>query len=270
MNKRILITVFIALAIVVSMVGCNKSDNETVSNADNIVETTLEYDKNIIKAEEVEDVTHEYVDSRHLNNPKVFRINNEYDFDIESKQLVMYFGNEKDIIVPSKFIIDSEKYNVEGIGDSVYMNKGINSVELHEGLLWIGPSTFWQNNITTLNIPSTLEIIGNVSFAENKIKEINIPKNSRLTGLGEMALYQNEIEEIKLPKGIDLLGNKSLGNNKIKRIEIYEKARMWRFISNNPLEEVIVNTSEEIFINNIKNDNTIEDIFGNAKIIYNK
>lgn len=281
MKKRRIIFLIIMVLTVVSLTGCGKdTDLGSTDLGSNDIEKEVklvdtEFDKNVIVAEVFEDATEEFKDDSNVKGwaveePEIYRINEVYIFDAANNTLVEYHGEEKDIVVPSKFIIEDREYNVEIIGPAAYFMDGITSLELHEGLREIQGSSFFMNKLTKVDIPSSVEIIYGMAFDKNNISELNIPETSQLKEIKSNAFSNNNIKEVNLPESLEYLRKSVFDNNNITKINIPSKVRVEEFISDNPLEEVVIESSAGEFLDKLLGDTTPQDIFGDAKITYNK
>jgi len=71
---------------------------------------------------------------------------------------------DRKLVIPKKF----NGITITEIGDEAFFNKGIKSLELHDGIKKIGNNAFYQNPFNEtdkLEIPSSVEEIGTYAFA---------------------------------------------------------------------------------------------------------
>ena len=107
-------------------------------------------------------------------------------------------GGDTDITIP----VEINGVTVKGIGDRVFMGKGIQSVTFESGvsLNAIGKQAFQNNDLTALTLPPSLRSIGEAAFAFNKISTLEL--NPGLTALGKNAFRDNALTALTLPQAL--------------------------------------------------------------------
>lgn len=99
----------------------------------------------------------------------------------------------------------SKALSLSSISTSFYMCKGLESVELNEGLKTIGGSAFNHcENLKSIHIPSTVMAIGGWCFEECKnLEEVTFAKDSQLTTIvAATFIYCYGLKKITIPKSV--------------------------------------------------------------------
>ncbi|SDB59210.1 Leucine rich repeat-containing protein [Ruminococcaceae bacterium FB2012] len=91
--------------------------------------------------------------------------------DNGSIKITRYNGNDKIVDIPSE--IDGHK--VTEIGNSAFIFKPIEQINVPEGVTSIGSQTFlYCTNLTTVHLPSTVKELDDCVFAHSAVKDINL------------------------------------------------------------------------------------------------
>ena len=88
------------------------------------------------------------------------------------------------------------------IGTSAFMNNGIHSIELAEGISVIDSGAFQHNQIKELTIPSTVWKIGNSAFLDNQLSSLVISQDVHRMQLDNYSFAHNQLKDIQLPYSI--------------------------------------------------------------------
>jgi hypothetical protein len=83
----------------------------------------------------------------------------------DEKQLIMYYGSEKDVTIPD---------GITTIGERAFAENQLVSVAIPGSVTAIGNGAFRENQLTSIIIPDSVRRIGANAFAENKIISITI------------------------------------------------------------------------------------------------
>lgn len=119
------------------------------------------------------------------NHQQIILASPEFEFDSSTGTLTAYNGSDDDVVIPSEI----GGVPVKAIGRQVFMGKGIESVQIPEGVETIGIGSFIKNNLTSVTLPSTVKAIEMLAFANNKsLVEINL--NEGLETI-EKQVFQN-------------------------------------------------------------------------------
>ena len=126
----------------------------------------------IIKNEQLEDyIAKQY--EKYIAKTALLGIDARFTYSIENSEVKIteYLGKSKKLMLPSF---------VTTILNGVFNYKGINEVNLSEGLKFIGAHAFRDNEIGTIAIPSTVELIGEEAFRGNReLVEVTAIKGSK-------------------------------------------------------------------------------------------
>ena len=123
------------------------------------------------------------------NHQQIILASPEFEFDSSTGTLTAYSGTDADVIIPSEI----EGVPVKVIGKQAFAGKGIESVQIPEGVETIGIGSFIKNNLTSVTLPSTVKAIEMSAFANNK-----------------------SLVEINLNEGLETIGNRVFQNTPLK------------------------------------------------------
>jgi hypothetical protein len=111
----------------------------------------------------------------------------EYDFE----------NGSKDIKIPAEL----GGVSIVGLGDGSFSgtfgDKGIETLELAEGIKVIANNTFKSNSLQFVDFPESLKVLGDNSFYGNDLDSISLKGNVRY--IGTWALGSNDFDSITLP-----------------------------------------------------------------------
>lgn len=123
-----------------------------------------------------------------------------------------YTGTNLSVRVPDT--IDGKV--VTKIGSNAFANKGLQSVNISEGIREIGPSAFSNNAITSIILPNSLLTLGEGAFANNSLTSVSIPNG--ITALGIGAFKNNKITQFSLPTTMSIIPDQLFQNNMISQL----------------------------------------------------
>lgn len=133
-------------------------------------------------------------------------VENDFLLSKDGKQLVLYYGKEKNITIPN---------GVTAIRESTFDSNELTRVEIPDSVTSIGDYAFAHNRLTSISIPSSVTSIGNYAFEFNVLTTITIPDN--VTSIGDGAFYGNSLTKIIIPKSVSV-GKKAFSYNNLKII----------------------------------------------------
>ncbi len=148
-----------------------------------------------------------------------YRLNNE------ELMVSTYYGNSKDIKIPSNFqnykitvvghsLFNSPKESIESveIPDTVTevqdyafaSNKNLSKVTLSKNLKVIGNNAFWAcPKLTAIELPSTLKKIGVYAFSATGLTSVVIPDSKTLNQLDQFVFFQSkDLKEVTIPASL--------------------------------------------------------------------
>jgi len=108
-----------------------------------------------------------------------FTTRDSYLLSKDEKQLIFYYGTEKDITIPGSVTV---------IGPGAFSKNQLTSVTIPDGVTTIDYRAFRQNQLTTVTIPDSVTTIGDMAFAGNQITSITIGAN---VNIGRSSLDDN-------------------------------------------------------------------------------
>ena len=133
--------------------------------------------------------------------------------------LVTYYGNQENLVVPEKFYIDDQEYNVTSIGESAFKNnKNLKSVELPDSIKEIGDGAFrYCTDLRLTKLPDEVKKIGDDAFKGCENLQLNILPN-KVTEIGKGAFSSTNISNIYIPASVTKLDEGSLETSSINVI----------------------------------------------------
>lgn len=187
---------------------------------------------------------------------KVFKVN--YNEDDNTCTLVTFSdevrdNNPVDLIIPSEFEKDGEKYTLTKIdlyafcSERAGFKNKISSVVIPDTVTWIGECSFYGNSLTDLVLPESLKTLDTGAFQETVIGKLTI--NDGLENIGSMAFTNSKLEEINLPKSLKNIGAQAFDGNSFTKITIPEGVTTIDYAAfvNNKLTEVVIKGDEKRF-----------------------
>jgi hypothetical protein len=112
-----------------------------------------------------------------------------------------------ELIIPSE--INGTK--ITGIGQEVFYNNDLTSVEIPDSVTNIGASAFSDNSLTELTIPNSVTSIGNWAFDKNNLTSITI--GNSVATIGYKAFYKNNLTEVTIPELVTSIGGSAFAAN---------------------------------------------------------
>ncbi len=112
-----------------------------------------------------------------------------------------------ELTIPATVEYSGQEFRVTSIGDyAFYMNRGITSVAIPEGVTEVGPAAFVMcYGLRTVQLPESLEKIGERAFYFCANANISIPDGVKV--IEADAFHGTAIQELDLPYGLEVLGN---------------------------------------------------------------
>ena len=110
-----------------------------------------------------------------------------------------YKGTREDVVIPSTIAGISVKI----IADEAFMDKGLTSVYIPDGVTIIGARSFYglnKSTLTSVRLPEDLYSIGDNAFMYNKLTSINLPESLKIIKRSSFAV--NDLIHITLPEGL--------------------------------------------------------------------
>lgn len=98
----------------------------------------------------------------------------DFVFDTSTRTIVDYVGKEIEVIIPQMI----GGIEVKVIGNKAFIEKGIVSVIIPNGVTVIDDAAFDGNELTSINIPNSVEMIGEYAFFGNNLTQVTIPNSS--------------------------------------------------------------------------------------------
>ncbi|WP_427392313.1 leucine-rich repeat protein [Geobacillus icigianus] len=145
-----------------------------------------------------------------------YNSNNDYEYFVENNEVTIfrYIGTDKDVVIPSTI----DGYSVVEIAENAFLNRGIRSVVIPEGVKLIGDQAFMGNELTSVDIPGSVTRIGDWAFFDNDLTSVTIGSSVEYIGL--RAFSQNNIDFINLPSSVKVIGDHAFSVNNLTSIDI--------------------------------------------------
>ncbi|NOR75886.1 MAG: leucine-rich repeat protein [Draconibacterium sp.] len=164
----------------------------------------------------------------------------------------------KDIIIPDT--LDGQ--TVTGIGNNIFHNKNIASVQLPSSLQTIGDEAFNSNSLTGVTIPNSVTSIGNWAFYNNSLTGVTIPNS--VTSIGKWAFYNNSLTGITIPNSVTSIGDRAFYRNSLISVTISnsvtsigEATFSYNSLTNVTIPNSVISIGIAAFSNNSLTDVTI-------------
>jgi hypothetical protein len=107
--------------------------------------------------------------------------------------IIDYDGVNKELAIPA--LINGMP--VRSIGADAFGGKGIISVTIPEGVVYIGDGAFGGNNLKSVVLPEGLTTLGREAFVSNELTSVSLPKS--LVSVGVAAFRWNKLYNVMLP-----------------------------------------------------------------------
>lgn len=123
-----------------------------------------------------------------------------------------YDFSNPNIIIPSKL----DQQNVVAIGKEVFSQKGLQNIQLPEGLEEVGSRAFSRNFLSEIKLPKGLTTIGEFAFYSNQLLSVTIPDLIRV--VSSSAFSYNLLQEVQLPQNLEVIGDHAFYNNQLSEV----------------------------------------------------
>lgn len=120
--------------------------------------------------------------------------------------------------LPDQINQGGQLYTITEIGDNVFKDKGLTSVQFGQALTKIGNYAFADNALTAVELPNSVQSIGVEAFARNQIATLNLGQVQML-GIG--AFYDNKLRQLVLPDTVTSM-NSGYGSS----LGVFEKNQL--------------------------------------------
>jgi hypothetical protein len=127
----------------------------------------------------------------------------------DEKRLVMYYGDAKNITVPSSVTV---------IGGCAFTRNQLTGVVIPNSVTTIGESAFSGNRLTGVNIPNSVTTIESHAFSHNRLTSINIPNS--VTTIESYAFTGNRLTSVDIPNGVTTIGIYAFSGNRLASVDI--------------------------------------------------
>ena len=144
-------------------------------------------------------------------------LESDFIFTSSTGTITGYKGTRKDVVIPSTI----NGVAVKVIGVRSFMNKGLTSVYIPDGVTSIGNEAFectGYGDISFVRLPESLTSIGEFAFYGNKITSVKIPKG--VTRLEKYTFAYNNIQSLELHDELTVIMGGAFQNNQITTLEL--------------------------------------------------
>jgi hypothetical protein len=104
-----------------------------------------------------------------------------------------------------------------------FSGKGLTSVVIPDGIVFIGYDAYRNNKIKELIIPNSVKVIEFQAFCENKIERLTLSEN--LNVINKSVFSNNKIKKIIIPPSVKIIDRTAFQYNKITELSIPETVR---------------------------------------------
>ena len=128
---------------------------------------------------------------------------NDFEFEIIDDEIVItnYTGTSQHVYVPDEI----QDLPVTGIGDAVFKNKNLLSVDLPSQIRTIGIEAFAHNQLSDIFIEGMLESIGDRAFYDNRLEIVSLGWS--LQSIGDGAFNLNPLSYAYVPIFVEVIGD---------------------------------------------------------------
>ncbi len=207
------------------------------------------------------------------------------DYDISGDTIRRYLGSDLSITLPDSY----EGKRIRKIADKAFMNKGLTTVVIPDGIVEIGESAFSNNLISSLTIPDSITLMKSHAFSENRLEEVMIPKRLKdlpsycfarnelvrvhfsdaVEEISTGCFYKNNLTALTLPTKLKLIGVNAFENNFIDTIDFSDKIQTisnWAFKNNRIQNLSIPNSIKHIGLYAFS-ENNIKEVTGSKQTL---
>lgn len=116
------------------------------------------------------------------------------------------YTDQNTLELPATAVIESDSYNVVGIGNDVFQNLYMRSVIIPDGYETIGKRAFFGcHSLRSVKLPNSITSIGDDAFESCSVLDtISIP--SKIRSIGYSAFWGTKITEVKIPATTTYIG----------------------------------------------------------------
>jgi hypothetical protein len=116
-----------------------------------------------------------------------------------------------------------DKTDKNGVQSCEFVDKGLTSVKISEGIVFIGYDSYRNNKIKELVIPNSVKEIGDQAFAENEIENLKLSEN--LVIIQKSVFSNNKIKNLVIPANVKIIYRTAFQYNKITKLFLPETVR---------------------------------------------
>ena len=177
-----------------------------------------------------------------------------FELDNTGTKFISYKGNNKDVILPSKY----QNKDIIEIEDNMFTNKDINSITLPKNNFKFNPNSIIDSNINYLYINEKSMLLDGI-----------YPSNLNIEFIDEIEVLSNNIfgnlmglDELTLPKSLERIEEDALSNVLVSKLNLYSNQVLKGINLSKTIKCVEVyssdnNTLEESFFEGQENIETI-------------
>jgi hypothetical protein len=138
-----------------------------------------------------------------------------FGFDYDEQSIISYDESYGlDVVIPQTI----GGYEVLSIGQYAFNEKGLTSITLPEGLMFIRYGAFSNNELTSVVIPNTVIEVEGWSFENNQLTSIVI--SNGLDVIGSATFRNNQLTSVVIPNHIKSIDSLAFSDNLIEEIII--------------------------------------------------
>ena len=138
--------------------------------------------------------------------------------DDGSAKITDYSGEEANLVIPSSL----DGHPVSVIGEKVFYESSLTSVEIPEGITVIGDEAFAAcSNLTRITLPESITYIAEGAFSSTGLTYVSLPSNLKVIDKEAFSLCYS-LQNITLPESLRAIGERAFGNTGLLYIDIPE------------------------------------------------
>ena len=196
----------------------------------------------------------------------IYKIDN-YIYDSTIKSILKYVGTEPNarIDIPSELVKNGNKYPVECISASAFLNADISSISVPSTIKKIEPYTFSEIHKPvdiTFSSDSKLKEIPEHAFDNTKLKSVVLPNSIEV--IDKYAFTKTTLENIDIPSSVSSINEHAFFESNLKNITFGDGCRLSKIgeyaFSKTNLKSITIPKSLEILDDGVFYSSDLENI----------
>lgn len=128
--------------------------------------------------------------------------------------ILEYNGTDDTIEIP----VEISGNPVTAIGEEVFKEKNLISVNIGNSVTSIGNGAFRQNRLNSVIIPNSVTEMGNEAFRENQLTSVTI--GNSVISINNGTFHKNKLTSIVIPNSVTSIGESAFSENQLTSLNI--------------------------------------------------